>query len=104
MAQNHSKDYSQFSAIGRFISPIMPRLLLFLVLLLVSALSIQAADRPNVLFLFSDDQRVDTIASLGNAHIRTPNLDRLVKSGTAFTGAYCMGANQGAVCVPSRAM
>src|SRR2546423_11424205 len=60
--------------------------------------------RPNVLFLFSDDQRADTLAALGNSHIRTPNLDRLVRQGTAFTRAYCMGAQQGAVCVPSRAM
>lgn len=60
--------------------------------------------RPNILFIFSDDQRADTIAALGNSHIRTPQLDRLVQTGTAFTRAYCMGAQQGAVCVPSRAM
>ena len=60
--------------------------------------------RPNVLVLFADDQRADTIAALGNSHIRTPNLDRLVSQGTTFTRAYCMGSLQGAVCVPSRAM
>ena len=60
--------------------------------------------RPNVLILLSDDQRADTIAALGNPRIRTPNLDRLVRSGTVFTRAYCMGSMQGAVCVPSRAM
>jgi arylsulfatase A-like enzyme len=58
----------------------------------------------NIVFLFSDDQRADTIAALGNKHIKTPNLDQLVRAGTAFTRAYCMGARQGAVCVPSRAM
>ena len=58
----------------------------------------------NILFLLADDQRADTIAALGNAHIETPNLDRLVREGTAFTRAYCMGSLQGAVCVPSRAM
>ena len=62
------------------------------------------APRPNVLFLFSDDQRADTIGALGNQDVRTPNLDRLVRAGTTFTRAYCMGALQGAVCVPSRAM
>ena len=62
------------------------------------------APKPNVLFLFSDDQRFDTIAALGNRHIRTPNLDRLANQGMAFTRAYLMGAMQGAVCVPSRAM
>lgn len=63
-----------------------------------------APKQPNVLVLFSDDQRADTIAALGNKHIQTPNLDRLVQQGTTFTRAYCMGAQQGAVCVPSRAM
>src|SRR3954465_9048675 len=62
------------------------------------------AGRPNVLFLFSDDQRADTIAALGNPHIKTPNLDRLVRTGTTFRRGYCMGGMQGAVCVPSRAM
>ena len=60
--------------------------------------------RPNILLLLSDDQRADTIAALGNPQISTPNLDRLVREGTAFTRAYCMGSMQGAVCVPSRAM
>ncbi|MBI1830301.1 MAG: sulfatase-like hydrolase/transferase, partial [Planctomycetes bacterium] len=64
----------------------------------------QEKKRPNVLFLFTDDQRADTIAALGNKHIKTPNIDKLVRRGTAFTRAYCMGAMQGAVCVPSRAM
>jgi arylsulfatase A-like enzyme len=64
----------------------------------------QTAKRPNVLFLLADDQRADTIAALGNLHIQTPNLDRLVRQGTVCTRAYCMGAMQGEVCVPSRAM
>src|ERR1043166_864298 len=59
---------------------------------------------PNILFLFSDDQRADTIHALGNPNIETPAQDRLVREGTTFTRAYCMGAMQGAVCVPSRAM
>lgn len=60
--------------------------------------------KPNILFLFSDDQRADTIAALGNPNIRTPNLDALVRRGMTFTRAYCMGSLQPAVCVPSRAM
>ena len=62
------------------------------------------AKRPNILFIFSDDQRADTIHALGNADIETPNLDALVQRGTAFTRAFYMGGMQGAVCVPSRAM
>jgi arylsulfatase A-like enzyme len=62
------------------------------------------ANRLNVLVLFADDQRADTIAALGNPHIKTPNLDRLVRRGLAFDRAYMQGAFQGATCVPSRAM
>jgi arylsulfatase A-like enzyme len=76
-----------------------------LTLLVVLAMTLHAGEaKPNILFLFSDDQRADTIAALGNHRVRTPNLDRLVEHGTTFTRAYCMGSMQGAVCVPSRAM
>lgn len=67
----------------------------------------QAAEppkRPNVLFLFTDDQRADTIHALGNPVIRTPNLDRLAETGLVFRNAYCMGSTVGAVCLPSRTM
>ncbi|KPL09411.1 hypothetical protein AMJ85_06655, partial [candidate division BRC1 bacterium SM23_51] len=60
--------------------------------------------RPNVLFLFSDDQRHDTIRALGNKEILTPNMDSLVRAGVSFTHACIMGSMRGAVCMPSRAM
>jgi len=63
-----------------------------------------AADKPNILFLFADDQRADTIAAHGNPHIKTPNLDKLAAAGFSFRGNYVFGGNSGAVCVPSRAM
>jgi len=74
-----------------------------LVLLLFSVRG-SAAARPNILFLFADDQRADTIAAHGNPHIRTPNLDKLVASGFSFRRNYVFGGNSGAICVPSRAM
>ena len=55
--------------------------------------------RPNILWFCADQMRFDTIAALGNPHINTPNLDRLVASGTAFDRAY----TQNPVCTPSRA-
>jgi arylsulfatase A-like enzyme len=73
-------------------------------LALPASAAAQTRKQPNIIFVFTDDQRADTIHALGNKHIKTPNIDRLVKRGTAFRQAYCMGANQGAVCVPSRAM
>jgi arylsulfatase A-like enzyme len=72
--------------------------------LLACAPALPAADRPNVLLLFADDQRADAISAWGNPHIRTPTLDALVARGTSFRNAYCFGSNSGAVCVPSRAM
>lgn len=60
--------------------------------------------RPNILFFFTDDQRFDTIAALGNRQVRTPNMDALVRNGTAFTHAHIMGGSAGAVCMPSRVM
>ncbi len=62
------------------------------------------SERPNLLFLFTDDQRFDTIGALGNPHIQTPHMDSLARSGTSFSQAYIMGSHSGAVCMPSRAM
>lgn len=58
----------------------------------------------NVVFILSDDQRYNTIHSLGNKDIITPNLDNLSRMGTSFTRAHIMGGRQGAICMPSRAM
>lgn len=60
-------------------------------------------NRPNVLFLFTDDQRFDTIRALGNKDIHTPHTDALVRRGVTFTNAYIMGGSSPAVCSPSRA-
>ena len=56
------------------------------------------ADRPNILFVMTDQQRFDTIAALGNEHVYTPNFDRLVRRGIAFTNTYSTCP----VCVPAR--
>jgi arylsulfatase A-like enzyme len=89
----------QFSMIHRL------RLLGVALFFLVTSVTARAAEpRPNILFLFSDDQRFDTIHALGNPGIETPNLDRLVAAGTTFTQAHCFGSHHGAVCMPSRAM
>ena len=56
-------------------------------------------EKPNILWICTDQQRADTIHALGNPHIRTPHIDAIVANGTAFTRAYC----QSPVCTPSRA-
>lgn len=60
--------------------------------------------KPNIILILTDDQRFDTIASLGNQDIHTPALDGLVGNGTAFSNACIMGGTQPAVCCPSRNM
>ena len=61
-------------------------------------------NQPNIVFFFTDDQRFDTIRSLNNPEIYTPNLDQIVSQGTTFINSYIMGGSCGAVCMPSRGM
>lgn len=60
--------------------------------------------KPNILFLFADDQRADALGAAGNPYIQTPNIDQLASEGSRFENAYVMGGNHGAVCAASRAM
>ena len=62
------------------------------------------SERPNIVFIFADDQCFDTLNVWGNKEIETPNLDRLAKRGTTFSHAFNMGSWSGAVCVASRTM
>jgi len=54
--------------------------------------------RPNILLLYTDQQRWDALAAAGNPHIHTPNLDRLAAEGVLFENAFCNCP----VCMPSR--
>jgi len=55
-------------------------------------------NRPNILLIFVDQQRVDTIGCYGHPICETPVLDRLALRGTRFTRAYsCCG-----LCSPAR--
>jgi len=56
------------------------------------------SDRPNVLFITSDQQHWNTLGQFNN-EVKTPNLDRLAKSGVTFTRAYCTNPT----CTPTRA-
>ncbi len=47
-----------------------------------------AAARPNLLFLFADDQRHDTLGSAGHPQLQTPNLDALAARGVRFSNAF----------------
>src|SRR5262245_46036687 len=56
--------------------------------------------RPNILFIYTDDQPYKTVGCYPGAPdwVRTPNIDRLAKSGVRFSRSYL-----GAWCMPSRA-
>jgi len=64
----------------------------------------EAAEKPNIVFIFADDQCFETVHALGNEEVETPNLDRLVDRGLTFTDAHNQGSWTGAVCVASRTM
>ena len=63
-----------------------------------------SAVRPNFLFFIADNLTYRSINALNNQEVHTPNLDRLVRAGCAFTHCFHQGSSNPAVCVPSRMM
>lgn len=55
--------------------------------------------KPDIIFIITDQQRYDTIASLGASHMDTPNIDRLVSNGVSFSQCHVTAPS----CVPCRA-
>jgi len=62
-------------------------------------LKVNAADRPNILFLYTDDQAPWAIGASGHPHAKTPNLDRLARTGAYLVNSFTTTP----VCSPSRA-
>ncbi len=78
---------------------LLPALLGLLTLSQTGALSLAAADKPDVLFIAVDDLN-DWVTNLGgHPQTKTPNIDRLVARGTSFTNSHCAAP----ACNPSRA-
>ncbi|MDG2223190.1 MAG: sulfatase-like hydrolase/transferase [Rubripirellula sp.] len=71
---------------------------LTLLFLLVSALSLQAAERPNLLWITSEDNGVSWVGCYGSKNAKTPNIDRLAKEGFRYTHCF----DNAAVCAPTR--
>jgi len=72
------------------------------VLLALVAAPLLAQERPNILFLFSDDHALNAISAYGGPLkdlAPTPNIDRIAKEGTIFTRSFCSNS----ICGPSRA-
>jgi arylsulfatase A len=69
----------------------------FLIFFLV--VSVYAAERPNVIVIYTDDQGYGDASFLNpEAKFKTPNLDRLAREGMSFTDGHCSDT----VCTPSR--
>ncbi|MFW9941856.1 MAG: sulfatase [Candidatus Thorarchaeota archaeon] len=57
------------------------------------------AERPNIIYIFSDQHRGDTLGSVGHPSVITPNLDKLASEGINFTRCY----TNSPLCMPARA-
>jgi len=68
-------------------------------LLILQGAIAKKEQKPNLLFIMTDQQRFDALSIAGNTVLKTPNLDRLAKQGAWFRNAY----TQCAVCAPTRA-
>ncbi len=60
---------------------------------------VQAADRPNVVFILTDDQRDNSFSGMGHPWVNTPHVDELLSRSTRFSNAYIAEPT----CKPSRA-
>ena len=76
---------------------INPRLLIGAALL--PTLGAQAQERPNILYIMTDQQGPQVMSCAGNPDLHTPNMDMLASKGVRFTNAYCAFPLSG----PSRA-
>ena len=70
-----------------------------IVVALLAALQPLAADRPNILFIMSDDHAAHAISAYGSRVNQTPNLDRLAREGAILTSVFATNS----ICTPSRA-
>ncbi len=61
--------------------------------------SLDAQERPNIVFLFSDDHAVQAISAYGSKINQTPSIDRIANEGALFVNSFCANS----ICGPSRA-
>ena len=79
---------------------LLKSLLLFVAATLCPGAVLLAADRPNILFVFSDDHATEAISAYSGGRLNnTPNLDRLANEGMLFRNSFCANS----ICGPSRA-
>src|SRR5210317_298144 len=75
------------------------RILLACTLLTIAISGISQTEKPNIIFILTDDQRWDAIGYSGNELIQTPEMDKLAAQGTYFRNALVTTP----ICAASRA-
>ena len=60
----------------------------------------EAKDRPNILFIMTDDHASHAMSCYGSKINKTPNLDRIANEGMRFTNSFCTNS----ICAPCRAV
>ncbi len=78
----------------------MRRTLAIALLLVTSVWQAGAAERPNLLFIMSDDHAERAISAYGSDLVQTPNIGRIAKDGVLFRNAFVTNS----ICAPSRAV
>ncbi|QDT10367.1 sulfatase-like hydrolase/transferase [Planctomycetes bacterium K23_9] len=66
----------------------MKYFLLSLFITASTAVHLAAADKPNIVFFFTDDQTTSTLGCYGNSVVKTPNIDALARRGVRFENAF----------------
>jgi arylsulfatase A-like enzyme len=82
----------------KFILMSASKILLLLILLIKSVIA-PAQQRPNIIYIMSDDHDADAISAYNKQLLSTPNIDRLAKDGMLFTKAFVGNS----ICAPARA-
>ncbi len=65
----------------------------------IASMGLSAQQRPNIIFIMSDDHTTQAISSYDSSLIKTPNIDKLANEGVLFTNCFCTNA----ISAPSRA-
>ena len=92
-AQRHSRPHSRSHSLAS-------RLILAVGIGLTGAAESSAAEeRPNIVFIFSDDHALQSIGAYGSKINETPHIDRIAREGAVFINTFCANS----ICGPSRA-
>ena len=95
----YNQTFSQPSARNNHSTTMKPVIALFAFIGLLCGQALIAAEKPNIIFIFSDDHAQHAISAYGSKVNQTPHLDRLAKAGARFTNSFVTNS----ICTPSRA-